>query len=284
MLLSMRWDDLNHFEAFVRTGSVGAAARELDVSSSTVYRRLEALESALGVPLFAPGSDTELSGEGARIAALARSIRAGLGEVHQLARSRNSEAHGKVRVTTVEGLVPVLIEPIQELRARFPGLHVELHLADSGPSVRRREADIALGVMSNPPESLVGRKLLRIEYGVFGTAEAVEASPRYWVVSGPPMEHSPEARWEAEYAQRIAVSTGSRQAFLGFLQAGLGVGLFPRLLGDRVGLHEVKELRESASKVTRTVWSLIHPDLRDDVRVRTVLDALTDHLGSLRSA
>lgn len=278
----MRWDDLRHFEAFVRTGSTGAAARELNVSTSTVYRRLEALEAALGAPLFAPDSDSELSEEGARIAALARSMRSGLGEVHQLAQSRMTEARGKVRLTTVEGLVPVLIEPMRELRVRFPELHVELHLADSGPSVRRREADIALGVMSNPPESLVGRKLLHVEHGVFGTAEAVAANPRCWVVSGPPMENSLEARWEAEHVDRIAVATGSRQAFLRFLQAGLGVGLFPRIVGERLGLHEVEELREAASSVTRTIWSLIHPDVRDDVRIRSVLDVLTEHLSSLR--
>lgn len=283
MIPAMRWDDLRHFEAFVRTGSTGAAARELDVSTSTVYRRLEALGAALGAPLFVKGSDTELSEEGTRIAALARSIRSGLGEVHQLAQARKTETRGKVRLTTVEGLVPLLIEPIQELRESFPELHVELHLADSGPSVRRREADIALGVMSNPPESLLGRKLLHVEYGVFGTAEAVNATPRYWVVSGPPMEHASEAHWEAEHAERIAVATGSRQAFLRFLQAGLGVGLFPRILGARLGLHEVEELREAASTVTRTIWSLIHPDLRDDVRIRTVLDILTKHLSFLRA-
>ncbi|MFK7999722.1 MAG: LysR family transcriptional regulator [Polyangiales bacterium] len=277
----MRWDDLRHFEAFVRTGSTGAAARELNVSTSTVYRRLEALEAALGAPLFVKGSDTELSDEGARIAALARHMRSGLGEVHQLAQSRMGEARGKVRLTTVEGLVPVLIEPIRELRLSYPELHVELHLADSGPSVRRREADIALGVMANPPESLVGRKLLHVTYGVFGTAKAVDARPRSWVVSGPPMENSPEARWEEQHAKHISLATGSRQAFLQFLRAGLGVGLFPRVLGEREGLKEAEELREAASTLTRTIWSLIHPDVRDDIRIRAVLDVLTKHLSAL---
>lgn len=280
----MRWDDLRNFESLVRNGSTSAAARELKVSTSTVYRRVEALETALGAPLFAKGSVTELSEEGARIAALARSIRSGLGEVHQLAEARKSDTRGKVRLTTVEGLVPVLIEPIQELRQGFPELHVELHLADSGPSVRRREADIALGVMSNPPESLVGRKLLHVEHGVYRTKEAIQATPRYWVISGPPMEHSPEARWEAEHAARVAVATGSRQAFFHFLQAGLGVGLLPRILGHRLGLLEAEEMRGAASEITRTIWSLIHPDLRDDVRIRTVLDVLAKHLSSLQAS
>lgn len=192
------------------------------------------------------------------------------------------EARGKVRLTTVEGLVPVLIDPIRELRASYPELHVELHLADSGPSVRRREADIALGVMANPPESLVGRKLLHVTYGVYGTPEAIEARPRSWVVSGPPMENSPEARWEEVHAERVSLATGSRQAFLRFLQAGIGVGLYPRVLGEREGLVEAPDLREAASTVTRTIWSLIHPDVRDDVRIRAVLDVLTKHISALR--
>ena len=95
------------------------------------------------------------------------------------------------------------------------------------------------------------------------------------------MEHSPEARWEEEHAERVAVATGSRQAFLHFLQVGLGVGLYPRILGERLGLKELVEFREAASQVTRTVWSLVHPDLRDDIRIRAVLDILTKHLSPL---
>ena len=46
------WDRLQAFLAVARTGRVSAAARRLDVEHTTISRRLAALESELGVPLF----------------------------------------------------------------------------------------------------------------------------------------------------------------------------------------------------------------------------------------
>ena len=48
----MDWNDLRHFLAVARTGSTLAAGRELGVSQSTTARRIEALETAIGVKLF----------------------------------------------------------------------------------------------------------------------------------------------------------------------------------------------------------------------------------------
>src|SRR5262245_45345771 len=48
----VNWDGLQVFLAVARTGRISAAARRLSVEHTTVSRRLAALESELGVPLF----------------------------------------------------------------------------------------------------------------------------------------------------------------------------------------------------------------------------------------
>lgn len=48
----MDWNDVRHFLALARTGSVRAAGASLGVSHSTVARRVEALEAQLGTRLF----------------------------------------------------------------------------------------------------------------------------------------------------------------------------------------------------------------------------------------
>ncbi|WP_241022916.1 LysR family transcriptional regulator, partial [Burkholderia sp. Se-20373] len=48
----MSWDDVRYFLAVMRGGSLSAAARALQVQHSTVARRIDALESALGIRLF----------------------------------------------------------------------------------------------------------------------------------------------------------------------------------------------------------------------------------------
>ena len=47
----LNWDDLRHFLAIAREGSIGAAAKSLRVNQSTTQRRLQALEQATGVPV-----------------------------------------------------------------------------------------------------------------------------------------------------------------------------------------------------------------------------------------
>ena len=46
------WDDLRYFLAVAATGSLSAAARELNVNTTTVLRRIGNLEEALDARLF----------------------------------------------------------------------------------------------------------------------------------------------------------------------------------------------------------------------------------------
>jgi hypothetical protein len=48
----MQWDDIRYFLELARTGSLSGAARRLKVEHSTVARRVESLEQALGLRLF----------------------------------------------------------------------------------------------------------------------------------------------------------------------------------------------------------------------------------------
>jgi len=53
----VHWDDLRYLEALTRHGSATAAAREIGVAVSTVYRRLGALEESLGGPVVVKGAE-----------------------------------------------------------------------------------------------------------------------------------------------------------------------------------------------------------------------------------
>ncbi|PZR15372.1 MAG: hypothetical protein DI536_07925 [Archangium gephyra] len=46
--MKLEWEDLRLLEAIERTGKVAAAARELGLSLSTLYRRVGLLESSVG--------------------------------------------------------------------------------------------------------------------------------------------------------------------------------------------------------------------------------------------
>src|SRR5512139_1129317 len=54
---SLRWDDVRLFLALCRSRTTAHAARALGVDSSTVSRRLSALETSLSATLFERGRD-----------------------------------------------------------------------------------------------------------------------------------------------------------------------------------------------------------------------------------
>ncbi len=278
MTEGLNWDDLRYLEALVRQKKAPAVARELGVSTSTVYRRIGALEEALGAGcLVRGGTAIELTRCGEAIVALARDLHVGLARAMDVADAERQVISGRVSLTTVDGFLPLLVGPLGRLAERHPDLRIDLHLGYSGPSVRRREVDVAIGVMENPPPGLVGRRLLRIDYAVFGTPDAASRRPLRWVVTGPPIQHEPEARWESAHAGAVALATGSRTAMMRFVLDGLGVALLPRPQAQRYPeLVEVEELSAKARELRRDAWLLVHPDMRHDARVRALADALSE--------
>src|SRR5699024_9030980 len=48
----MEWDDLRHFVELARAGTLSGAAKRMDVTHTTISRRLQRLEQRIGEPLF----------------------------------------------------------------------------------------------------------------------------------------------------------------------------------------------------------------------------------------
>lgn len=277
----MSWDDLRYLESVARAGTAQAAARELGVSASTIYRRLAALEAHVGTPCLLKGTgQAELTATGKALVEVAKSTKTSMAKVLSESREPSNAVCGRLGVTTVEGMVPVLSGPLSQLRKMHPDLRVDLFISNSGPSVRRHEIDVAIGVMHRPPEELVGKKLFRIDFRVYGTADAIAAKQRSWIVSGPPIEFTPEAEWEREYAEEVAISTGARLASLELARRGVGLALLPSQLARLCPeLVEVEEYSESVKTIApRQAWLLVHPSKRANLNVRALIDVVTDSL------
>lgn len=276
---SPSWDDLRCLEALARTGDVASAARELGLSPSTLYRRIAALEASTDTRCLTRGTGaTELTEAGRSLAAGAHRMREVLTRVVGEVRGRHTSLTGVVSLTTVEGMAPFLPAPLATLRERHPELRIDVHFGDRGPSVRRREVDVAIGIMPRPPSDCWGRRLFQIGYGVFGTETVVRATPR-WVVLGPEVAHTPEAKWETKHATEVAASTAHRSAFLGLVRAGLGLGLLPRPLASLYPeLVEAPTYRKLVSDLRRVAWVLTHESQRKTPRVAALTAVLAEHL------
>lgn len=274
------WDDLRFLEAIDRLGQIRRVGRELGTSVSTVYRRIAFLESLVGARCIETGpSGVGLTDTGRALAAIARDTERALAEAQQKARLAEEEVSGEVSLTTTEGFVPLLTAPLRALSERHPRLAVVLHIADQGPSVRRREVDVALSLVPSPPAVLRGRRLFDIRYGVFGTRKATESVPLRWIVRGPSFSNQAQSAWEKEHAMDVAFRTTSLPATLALVRADAGVAVLPeRIALLDGGLVEVDRYRESLSILRRAAWILTHPEIHAAPRVRVLVDAIVEAL------
>lgn len=277
MLMKVEWEDLRFLEAIERTGKVASAARELNVSLSTLYRRIAELEHSLGYLCLQRGpSGGSLTETGRALAQVGRRTRKSVDEVLAQLRTQSTKVEGEVSLTTVVSLLPFLEAPLATLKKQHPALHVSLHLGDDGSSVREREVDLALAIMKRPPQGCWGRKLLKLRSGVFATREALARDPQQWVVRAQAEQYSPESTWEREHARTIA-ARAPFFAMVPLAAEGLGLTLMPRLLASKhPQLQEVPEYTKLMEPLDRTLWLLTHPDHRKVPRIDAVMDVLIE--------
>lgn len=144
----MDWDDLRFFLELARTRTLTEAARRLDVKHTTVSRRIQRLEVAIGSPLFTrTASGHELTPRGRNLLVEAQAIEdLFLGMDGDPAAPAKSVS-GIVRVGCTEGYgAGVLPHDLAALRAQHPNLRVDLIVQPRPILLARNEADIVITI------------------------------------------------------------------------------------------------------------------------------------------
>jgi len=290
------WDLYGAFLAVMRTGSLSAAARALDVAQPTVRRQIEQLETDLGVVLFtrAPNGlvPTDLAITTLPYAeAIAASARA-------LVRSVSSPTdadRGTVRVTCSEIIGAEVLPPIvAALLVAHPRLQIELAVTDRTEDLLRRDADVAVRMVEPTQAGLVRRCAGSIELGLFATkaylaAHAAPTSPAglvpdHALVGGDRSRATIDALAAAGLSttpRDYAFRSDSDVAKLSAVRAGLGIGACQVPLSRRPVLL-VRVLPDLAFHLD--AWVVMHEDLRAVTRVRLVFDHLVAALGAYAAA
>ncbi|KWN16205.1 LysR family transcriptional regulator [Burkholderia territorii] len=300
----MSWDDLRYFLAVMRGGSLSAAARALQVQHSTVARRIDALESALGIRLFDrlprgwPPTD-----EGLHLAEHAARVEA---DVHAFARAAQGAAalDGVVRVSASPVFASHFLAPrlARALRA-WPALRIDLMGEMQAANLYAREADLAVRLSRPSEPGLAARRLGTMRFALCASPDWAAAPPDTWAFLGydDALAQMPQQQWLERFAagRRFAFIANDLAALHRACMAGAGVALLPRFLVDTSAtdadagagagtpplpsgpsLPGAAALVELTSvprcDVEREIWLVVHPDVRRSPRVQRVADAIAD--------
>lgn len=273
----MDWEDLRHFLAVARTGSVSGASKLVRASPSTVMKRVKDLEGSLGDNLF------DRSRDGYRLTAFGRAIleraeyaEAGAMAVWRLADARQPTVDEPVRVTTIDFLASHWVAGLlgQYFEAH-PSARVDLIPAASRLSLDRREADLSIRVGRPDEEGLIGRRIATLVSGVYGRADRAEEDLK-WI-------GLVEERLATPFGRNLAAAIGASEpilrtmnfsVMLEAIRAGVGKAQIPCLVGD--ACSDLRRLDVPNGRAENEIWLIVHRDLRKTRRVRQLADFLAD--------
>jgi len=279
------WNDLRYFLGVARSGSLTRAAAELQVSQSTVSRRIAELEAALRTRLFARHQTGYfLTDEGRDVLQWAAMVEEGIHSVERGAAGLEATAQGVVRLATSENLAADLIIPaLPDFLRRYPQLRLELVTGTTTMELGRHEADIALRVVRPSHGNLKVRRVGTMTYAVYATHAYLDAHPpttddplsgRAFITWDRSHAHLPSAAW---LKQRLpdcepVLATTSLLTQIAAVRASLGLAVLPDFLaGD-----DLVRVIPSEQLFTNDVWLVTHADLTASARVRAVSDFLAD--------
>ena len=283
----MDWDDLRYVLALSRAGSLARAGKALGVDHTTVGRRVEGAERALGVRLFTRTTTGYVpTAEAERLLSDIRSVEQAVLGLERGAIAQKSDVVGTVRVTSPETFGCIYLAPrLAALGREHPGLAVELATTGTVLDLARREADLAVRFFKSPHESLVVRRVGEIRHGLYASRAYLSRRPlarpaqlrEHPLLTAPSGPGAVDARWLERLSggAQPALVCDLSMALLEAARAGLGVAVLPRYLGDREPELEHVPMPDEP---TEPIWITVHRDVKESPRVRAVLDHLARSL------
>jgi DNA-binding transcriptional LysR family regulator len=282
----INWDNLRYVLVVANKGSIAAAARELGVNRTTVLRRINTFQQNLNCRIFDRG-DTGyvLTPEAEKMIDAAREVEGTLFDMQRQIAGHELKLEGELRVTTTDTFMLSLLGPhLASFQKTHPHIVVEVLMTNNILDLNRRDADVAIRPTRSPDASLVGRRLCDVDFGIYATPQLLQWVDRNqifdarWIGFVDDIMQTPIGAWfsNAVEIRHICLRCDSFVAVRVAAEAGIGLALLPRLLGDSSA--ELEMLEVDTSQLTVGLWALAHPDLVRSARVHAFIEHLSQAL------
>ncbi len=288
------WDDLRFFLAVARSGRLTAAARQLGAEHTTVSRRITNLENDMNAKLF------ERRPQGYSLTEQGNKLLVCAEEMESVAISAQGEISGSdyalsgaVRIGSPEGFGTYFLAPsLAKLSLIHRDLDIQLIARPRVFSLSKREADIAISLERPREGRLHSRKLTDYTLSLFASVDylATMPAPRNLeelnehriigyiddLIFTPELDYLPEV----SKSLHPKLSSTSVVAQMESTKAGAGICILPAFMAANE--PDLVQILPDQVQLTRSFWLIIHSDMRQLARIKTVGDFIANEIRSNR--
>ena len=287
------WARLPYFLEVARSGSLRAAAEALDGTHATVDRNLRALEEAYGVRLFDRSrAGLTLTSAGETLLPIAEEAEHSVIAARRRLQGLDREATGTVRLSVPTPFASqVLPEILAKFEAAHPKIELDITVTNRFEDIRRAETDVSVRVAYQVDDDVVGRKVLQYSMGIYASQDYIDrtgarAAPGFqgeglkWIGWGDSaklpdwVKKSPFPKAAIRYRAR------SPSLITSLVRSGVGMSYLPCWASEYV--PELVPVPGTEITLDRSIWLLLHSDLRRTTRVRLLVDHLAQEFRAMK--
>ena len=288
---AMDWAQMPYFLSVARSGSLRAAATDLGATHGTVNRHILALEAAYGVRLFKRArSGLELTNAGRSLVPVAEEAESLFLGARRRLQGLDRQETGVVRFSLTGTMAYDIVAPILiRFFKAYPEIDLELSVTDRIENISRLETDVSLRFAADVKDDVVAHKLYPMALGTYASREYLDthlpnAGPQgeglHWL-GWDNVERHPEWVKDTPFSKaEVRHATADHVMQLSLARRGFGM-ISTSVYFARI-YPELVPVPGANTRLDRSLWLLLHSDLRRTVRVRRFVDFLTRELYLLR--
>jgi DNA-binding transcriptional LysR family regulator len=169
-------DEIDIFIRVVEANSITAAAEQLGLAKSAVSKRLNRLESQLGVTLLKRTTRSmTLTPAGESYYQQSLKLLADLAEIESSIRSEQTDIAGKIRLSIPFSYGLLRLQPIlMQFMLDYPAIQLDVDFNDKQIDLVSEGIDLAIRIADLKDSSLIARRLSSIQMRLCGSSEYFE--------------------------------------------------------------------------------------------------------------
>lgn len=281
------WNELRTALAVAQAGTVSTAAVRLGLHRATVNRHIDQLEAVFNTRLFQRHQrGYHLTEAGSLLLKTVGRADEMFSDLTSQLQNRNGELSGRLNVTTLSGIVPLIMPAILSFQRQHPKISVNLKTSAALARLEIGEAHVAIraGVPTEHPDYIV-QPFTKIRFGLYARHEYLETfgvpdNTNYQLhrfVSVKDEGHQlPFTKWFDENVplEAISIEVDNLNSAAEAIKAGVGIGfLDEEAAGSSLDIEPIIPLSDTFSVA---IWLLTHVDLHQTEKVQS----FTKHLKS----